>query len=273
MEGKLRGVPATSGRWALGGAGFVVLLAGVDAVAEGRVSLIGVYGVAPFIAAVGATVRQTVLVSALALAAAVAVGLAEGRFDEVEYLARLVTVVVACGLATWVAMIRSRNALAAELEQVTGRTLATSPSPEEATQLILEGIAGVLGWQTGAFWEVDRDRGVLRCVALWHERGLDAERFLEATRALELQGGAGLPGEVWRECRPALFQDVRRDAVFVLSESAVSAGLRGGAAFPIVASEQVQGVIEFFTTRTPRPDETVLGAMAGVGGQLGQYIE
>ncbi len=260
-------------RWTLAAVAFLVVLALVDALSSNRFSLVGAYGVAPFIAAVGASRLHTIYVAALAIVAGVIVGLTDGIFGDLEYLARMLTVVVAAAVAIQVAALRNRSELASELEHETARTLAGAPMPEEATQLIIERLAQVLGWQTGAFWEADPDRDVLRCVALWHEPGLAADQFLEATRALELEGGAGLPGTVWRTGQATWVRDVSHDAGFLRADSAMAAGLRGGAAFPIVTSDRVQGVVEFFTVHVPRTDDSLLRAMSSVGAQLGQYIE
>ena len=141
--------------------------------------------------------------------------------------------VVAAGLAIQVAALRNRSELASELEHETARTLAGVAEPEEATQLIIERLARVLGWQTGAFWEADPRREVLRCVALWHEPGLDADQLPGATtRALELEGGAGLPGTVWRTGQATWVRDVSRDAGFLRADSAMAAGLRGRCRVP-----------------------------------------
>jgi PAS domain S-box-containing protein len=260
-------------RWSAAGLAFLLILVVLDVAVSDQFSLIGAFGVAPFIAAVGATQRHTIAVAVLAVAAAIGVSPFDHIFGTGEFFARSFTVVVASAVAVQVSVLRNRGELASELEHITARTLATSPTPEEATSLILERIAGVLGWQTGAFWEADADRDLLHCVALWHQPGLNADAFFEETRALELAGGAGLPGEVWRLGRPAWVGDVNRDAGFRRAKSAAAAGLRGGAAFPIVSSAGVLGVIEFFTTEGPRSDSSLLRAMGGVGSQLGQYIE
>ena len=105
------------------------------------------------------------MVAAVAIALALVVGLDRRHLRHLEHLARSLTVVVAAGVAIQVASCATVSELASELEHVMARTLALSPSLEEATQLILERVRGVLGWQAGAFWEVDEREGVLRCVS------------------------------------------------------------------------------------------------------------
>jgi signal transduction histidine kinase len=85
--------------------------------------------------------------------------------------------------------------------------------------------------------------------------------------------GDGLPGRIWANAEPLWILDVTADRNFPRSDIAATCGLRGAFGFPVRLGEQVLGVIEFFSRDIRQPDAELLDMFAGVGAQLGQYIE
>ena len=73
---------------------------------------------------------------------------------------------------------------------------------EEAAPRLLQALCGGLGWDVGAFWRVEDDAQVLRCVAVWNEPAVRAPEFAAMTRRITLGPGVGLPGRVWAEAQP-----------------------------------------------------------------------
>jgi signal transduction histidine kinase/CheY-like chemotaxis protein len=82
-----------------------------------------------------------------------------------------------------------------------------------------------------------------------------------------------LPGRVWAEARPLWVPDVTADANFPRAAAAAAEGLRGALACPVVLGGDVLGVVEFFSREVRPPDEDLLRMMAGMGSQIGQFLE
>ena len=158
------------------------------------------------------------------------------------------------------------------IQYAVARTLYESRSLEEAAPRLLESIGRPFGWEIGGLWVVSPPR-VLRCVESWHAAGIDPGGFDKLSRQYVLRAGFGLPGRVWESGRPAWMADVVEDRDFPRAELASQVGLRGAVGFPIRTTEQVHGVIEFFTREFREPDASMLQLMDALGGQVGEFIE
>ena len=146
--------------------------------------------------------------------------------------------------------------------------LATAASLEEASTRLLPGVCRSLGWAYGAVWIIERESETLRCLAAWPPDNL----FARTSAGHVFSRGVGLPGRVWASSAPAWIENVQRDANFPRASVARETGLHSAFAFPITAGGEVLGVIEFFHYSILRPDADLLGTMATVGGQLGQFV-
>jgi PAS domain S-box-containing protein len=104
--------------------------------------------------------------------------------------------------------------------------LAEAVTLEEATPQLLQALCECLAWDLGAFWQTDRQAGVLRCVAFWRRGSVEAARFEAASRSMTFRPGFGLPGSVWLSREPAYFSDFGRDANFPRTPMAATEGLR-----------------------------------------------
>jgi PAS domain S-box-containing protein len=151
--------------------------------------------------------------------------------------------------------------------------LAESATLPEATPRILQAVCEGLTWDLGALWSVDRDAGLLRCIETWHTPSVSAPRFEAASRTTTVVRGQGLPGRVWSSGAPAYIPDIVNDANFSRAHLAAHEGLHAAFGFPIVLGEDVLGVMEFFSREIRQPDQDLLGMMATIGSQIGQFIE
>ena len=133
--------------------------------------------------------------------------------------------------------------------------------------------AEALGWQYGAFWEVDRARNVLRCVGTWQPPSLPFNEFATVTRESTFTPGVGLPGRVWASRQPAWIPDVTRDANFPRAPVAERAGLHAAFGLPILQGTHVLGVMEFFNRDILEPTPNLLAMMTTIGSQIGLYVE
>jgi GAF domain-containing protein len=155
----------------------------------------------------------------------------------------------------------------------TARALAESVSLEQATPRILRAICETLGWEHGALWRVDRGAGVLRCSETWHPDHVAFPEFDAVSRTTVFPPGVGLPGRVWTSGRPAWIPDVVRDSNFPRAAVADREGLHGAFGFPVHVSDEVIGVLEFFSREIRQPDDELLEMLGAVGSQIGQFRE
>ena len=157
------------------------------------------------------------------------------------------------------------------VEHAVARILAQTDRPVEVYEATLHTIGQSLGWELGAVWEVDAQRGSLRCVRTWHA-GDRAAEFEALSEALVLAPGEGLPGRVLASGQPAWIVDAPADANFPRADAARRSGLHAGFGFPLRSPRGVLGVMEFFSGDLRAPDERLLATMSALGSQVGQFV-
>jgi PAS domain S-box-containing protein len=155
----------------------------------------------------------------------------------------------------------------------TARVLAESPTLVEAVPPMIGAVCEGLGWQYGAFWEVDRARNVLQCVGMWQPPSLSFDEFAAASRSSTFVPGVGLPGRVWESRQPAWIPDVTRDANFPRAPMARKVGLHAAFAVPVLQGATTIGVMEFFNRNILEPTPELLAMMTTVGTQVALYVQ
>ena len=98
------------------------------------------------------------------------------------------------------------------------------------------------------------------------------ESFRRASDAATFRPGEGLPGRVWSFRQPVWIQDVTQDEAFVREGVLAAGGLHSGAAFPVIARDEVIAVLEFFMPETRAEDHRLVGLISAVTAQLGAVI-
>ena len=167
---------------------------------------------------------------------------------------------------------RKRAEQYAAAQHAVTTALARSDSPEGASHALLPALAESLGWEVGAWWEVDETGAAMRCREFWVEPGASAPGFEEASRELPLARGEGLPGRVWQTGEPAIVDDVQSDANFPRAAAATTAGLHSAAALPLISAGDPHGVLEFFTTQARFWDERFADLLANLSAQIGSFL-
>ena len=152
------------------------------------------------------------------------------------------------------------------------RVLAESVTLLEAAPKLLQAVCENVDWQLGAFWIVDKQASLLRCVDIWAAPMFNPKEFAAGTRTMTFPSGTGLPGRVWESRKPSWIHDIMLDTNFPRLPFAPSSGLHGAFAFPILLADEVTGVIEFFSREVRPPDEDLLKMMYSLGSQIGQSI-
>ena len=153
------------------------------------------------------------------------------------------------------------------------RVLAEATSLSEATPPILHAICRNLGWAFGALWWIDANAHRLRCVETWQRSPDQLRTFVARTREITFAKKVGLPGQVWASNQPVWIPDVTRDSNLPRASVAAHDGLHAAFAFPIRIKEDVEGVMEFFSSQIHQPDDDLLRLVDTVGSQIGQFIE
>jgi PAS domain S-box-containing protein len=148
-------------------------------------------------------------------------------------------------------------------------------SLREAIQAALDEVCAHTGWPVGhAYLRSEDSGGELVPTGIWHlDDPSRYQTFRRVTEATELRLGAGLPGRIAASGEPAWIVDVRTDPNFPRTRVAAELGVRGAFGFPLLASQRVVGVLEFFSEVSEEPDAALLELMAYVGTQLGRVAE
>ena len=248
-------------------------MAVADAALGARVVLVELMFVGPAICALGASPRETALVSTLAFVLAIPLGAASDSFASAEHVASVAALAVVGALAVAIARLRDRSEqdkarLSVQLR--VARVLGDAESLEASAAELLEAIGGPLAWDTGLLWETEAGEA-LDLVASWTRPGIDAGAFIAASRQIEFRRGRGLPGQVWDSGRAAFVQDAIAAGNFPRGESAERSGLRGGVAFPVLSGGECVGVIELFSSAEREPDARLLELLSSVGALIGDF--
>jgi PAS domain S-box-containing protein len=153
------------------------------------------------------------------------------------------------------------------------RILAEAATVEEATPKILQAMCECLGWHRGSLWRIDREAGVLRHAELWQAPSVVAPQFDSAIRMMTFRPGSGILGRVWA-CRAPIFTpDIAQDPDVPHRDAAAREGFHAAFAFPILLGGEVLGVMGFLSRDVWRPDQNLLGIMATLGSQIGQFAK
>jgi len=160
-----------------------------------------------------------------------------------------------------------------QVQHAVSRVLAEASTLQEATPGIFQALCEKGDWEMGAIWDVDRPSNSLYCLEVWRVPSLAASDFEKTTREFRFSPGMGLPGRVWASGIPAWVPDVSDDDNFPRAASAVQSGIHAAVCFPIKLGNEVLGIIECFSRYVRGPDENFVQVLAGIGLQLGQFIE
>ena len=154
-------------------------------------------------------------------------------------------------------------------EHAVTRVLAESVTLSETTPKILQAICEGIDWKLGAFWNVDAQANLLRCIGIWPDPDVQVAEFSSVTGVMTFPPGIGLPGRVWASGKAAWISDIMVDTNFPRMPFAKESGLHGAFGFPVSSGPEVIGVIEFFSREIQSPDDDLLQMMSALGNQIG----
>ncbi len=169
---------------------------------------------------------------------------------------------------------RKRDEQRLKLQHSMTEILASASSLDEAAPKLLFAIASHLDWQFAAFWSIKSIQNELHSVAQWRdESSAGTAEFAEASSHFRKGGDLSFPARIWASKKPQWVDDFASDESFPRAAVAARGNLHSAFGFPIVAADEVVGVIELFSDKIEQPDPSGLDTMVSIGSQIGQFIE
>ena len=171
------------------------------------------------------------------------------------------------------ATARRRAARHREAQHGVVLSLAEAATVDTALAGALEALASGLEWDVASFWSVDREGRALRCEGVWHAGGAGLEAFADATRALVLGPGEGLPGRAWEQGCAIWVDNVQRERALLRRSAASRAELLTAVCVPVRCEGELVGALELFSTQLRKRERDLLAMLDATASQLGQFVE
>jgi PAS domain-containing protein len=150
----------------------------------------------------------------------------------------------------------TREVATTRLLQGVIRAANEAPTVEAALQAVLDMVCETIGWPIGHVYLVMGDSTPEIVPSnVWHDLACN---FAINSGTLRFSREQELPGQVLARREPVWIPDLAQWPGFLRAEAAAEAGLRSAFAVPIMASSQVVGVLEFFSTEPAAQDANVL---------------
>jgi PAS domain S-box-containing protein len=163
-----------------------------------------------------------------------------------------------------------------ELEHAVTQILADADSASAALQSLIRAVCETEGWDCGRFFRVDEQAKLLCFGEGWGIADPAVQRFLERSRELVYQPGAGMSGLAWQRGEPLWTKDVvndpRSSKEGVKKVGSREIGIHGVFVFPIISAGEAIGVLNFASRKPREPEEQLLQAIAAIGVQISQFL-
>ncbi|MEI2580144.1 adenylate/guanylate cyclase domain-containing protein [Scytonema sp. PRP1] len=173
------------------------------------------------------------------------------------------------------------------------RILSEPQSVKQAIPKIIQTICENLAWDLGELWtsnqymEASVQRcsfnPVLRCVEIWSSRTFAEQEFKAITWQTTYTPSVGLPGQIWVTRSPVWMSHIshhtnierlgKEQGADRRSSAAVEAGLHTAFGFPILADNEILGVMIFLSRDVQSKDADLLQMMVSIGSQIAQFIK
>ena len=171
--------------------------------------------------------------------------------------------------------LREQHALKMEALYETISFAAENNSLDDTLQVCLASVHKLTGWPLGHVYlpsGTAPDRLESRSIWFGGAPGTFA-RFRSATEGTAFGPGEGLPGRVWRSREPEWIADVNAHPDFPRAQWPGGIEIKSALGFPIVASDQVIAIVEFFSEMVVSPDAELLLTLRAIGQQVGRVFE
>jgi methyl-accepting chemotaxis protein len=149
------------------------------------------------------------------------------------------------------AQVEQMRELAASAEGVNQvlRRVNTATTSHDAVRTAVESVRDAFGGTYAAYWAKNPDGSIMGFAA---ESGDITHAFRATTANAHYVRGVGVVGRAWLERDLVVVADIAREEGELRRASALEAGLRAGACFPVTMKDRVVGAIEvWFREKTP----------------------
>jgi two-component system cell cycle sensor histidine kinase/response regulator CckA len=170
--------------------------------------------------------------------------------------------------------VTEKNRADAEIRLLQSLTLAASEAPDlvSAFEVVLQRICQINGWTVGAAWVPQFESAVLGCVCFWTRDAAERARF-NALGEPVFKSAEGLLGQAWSTKRPVWVRDLATQVDCSRSAAAARLGIHAALAVPVVGSDGVIAVVEFFMYHARRrEDERLVNLVSAICGQLASIL-
>ncbi|MBZ0301425.1 MAG: GAF domain-containing protein, partial [Anaerolineae bacterium] len=169
----------------------------------------------------------------------------------------------------------SRKSLFIEVLQEIAVAANEATTTDGILQFAVDKVCAFMGWPVGHVYVSDPRTGEFMSGRVWHLDNPDLfGPFLEVTEATRLPPHTGLIGQVVDRRQTVWIVDFTQDGeFFTRAAAAITCGLRGALAFPVLAGAEIVAILEFFTDEIVEIDQLLLDVTANIGTQLGQVFE
>ncbi|MDP9071213.1 MAG: PAS domain S-box protein [Actinomycetota bacterium] len=168
---------------------------------------------------------------------------------------------------------RTRAEEQLRLLQAVSLAAAEAVDLQSALAVALRRVCEVTGWICAQAWLPASEGAVLELAPAWYSAGPAVERFRAASANRVFRPGEGLPGRAWASGLPVWIRDISLDDNFPRAADAAGVGFTSAMAVPILAGDDVVGVMEFFVFEPRHEDERLLAIVSAVGRQIGNAFE
>ncbi|MBI5969935.1 MAG: PAS domain S-box protein [Deltaproteobacteria bacterium] len=177
-----------------------------------------------------------------------------------------------CGISTDITERKMREVELKLLHDL-AMTIGASEDFHAALKIAVVRICKATGWTFGEAWLSKREWPSLDYVFGWPDDENGKKGFIELSRGMTIEAGAGLPGRVWVSKAPELVKDVSADgAIFLRSDAARAAGFKAAAGFPITTGGGVLAVLVFFIAAPKEEDAHLVELVSVAAAQLGSVL-
>jgi PAS domain S-box-containing protein len=152
--------------------------------------------------------------------------------------------------------------------------LQDADSVDQALPKILATLCQCFDVEAGAVWFINPLKSALECVLVQHPPGNEFDELDQVCKDHVFMMNEGLPGRVWKLKDALYIHNIAEKADLVMRTSQLAkAKLKSAFAFPIIQSQKVLGVIEFFGKELREPDEQLLTLVASTSNQIGEFVQ
>jgi diguanylate cyclase (GGDEF)-like protein/PAS domain S-box-containing protein len=168
---------------------------------------------------------------------------------------------------------RKRALQLQSLEHSVAHCIAGAENARDAMTAIIRAICETEHWECGRYFYHDQGADVLRLGESWGMEEAAIQEFIERSRGLVYERGAGISGRVWQEGQPIWVADVTADQRALRKGFADGLGIRGAFVFPVIAEGKPIGVLAFNSRQVREPDVALMQAINVIGSQIGQFVQ